>query len=172
MAIVQIFSMRNNSHTFLADWAIKFIKNKDIIAKKIEQIENRKDGFDLYVKYKDKEQYVIIAPKIIDMGSIIQRLNNDFYFSIVTLNSKGNFEIILKSWSKLINFKFLSLIFVNPFSELDKKWIVFPYIHNRICDESSLESGLKAMFNMVEPIEEEQLIAKLQAKQYDLPYEP
>ncbi len=153
--------MENKVHSFLVEWTINFIKNKDIIAKKIEHIENGKDGFDLYVKYKDREQYFLIIPNIADIDSIIQRINNNAYFSIVTLNSKENFDIIVKNWNKLVGFKFLNIIFVNPFSELDKKWIIFPYTHHKICDESSLENGLKAMFGMVEPIEEEQLIAKI-----------
>ncbi len=153
--------MENKSHSFLVDWAIGFIKNKDIISKKIERIENGKDGFDLYAKYKDREQYFIISPNIADIDSIIHRINNNFYFSIVTLNSRENFNIILKSWHKLVSFRFLNIIFVNPFSETDKKWIVFPYTHQRICDENYLENGLRSMFEMVEPIEEEQLIAKL-----------
>ena len=153
--------MENKLHSFLVDWTINFIKNKDIVAKKIEQIENGKDNFDLYVKYKDREQYFIITPNIFDIDAIIQRINNTDYFSIVTLNSKENFDNILKNWSKLINFKFLNIIFVNPFSELDKKWIIFPHTHDKISDESSLKSGLKSMFDMVEPIEEQQLIAKI-----------
>ena len=153
--------MENKLHSFLVDWAINFVKNKDIVARKIEKIENEKNGFDLYVKYKDREQYFIIAASIDDIDSIIRKLNNDYYFSIVTLNSKENFEILLKNWNRLIDFKFLSIIFVNPFSELDKKWIVFPYTHQKICDESSLKTGLKSMFEMVEPIEEGQLAAKI-----------
>ncbi|MEK6827891.1 MAG: hypothetical protein AABX78_00930 [Nanoarchaeota archaeon] len=153
--------MENKSHSFLVDWTINFIKNKDIISKKIEKIENGKDNFDLYVKYKDREQYFIIVPNIADIDSIIQRINNNYYFSIVTLNSKENFDIIIKNWNRLISFKFLNIIFVNPFSEMDKKWIVFPHTHHKICDESSLETGLRAMFGMVEPIEEQQLIARI-----------
>ncbi|MDP3765514.1 MAG: hypothetical protein Q8R04_03295 [Nanoarchaeota archaeon] len=153
--------MENKSHSFLVDWTTNFIKNKDIISKKIEHIENGKGGFDLCVKYRDREQYFIIAPNLVDIDSIIQKINNDSYFSIVTLNSKENFDNILKNWSKLISFKFLNIIFVNPFSEMDKKWIVFPYTHQKICDESSLENGLKSMFAMVEPIEEQQLIARI-----------
>ena len=149
------------SHSFLVEWTVQFIKNKDLVAKKIEKIENGKDGLDLYVKYKDREQYFIIASSINDIDSIIQKINNNFYFSIVTLNSKENFDIVLKNWHKLINFKFLNIIFVNPFSEMDKKWIIFPHTHQKICDGSYLKNGLKSMFNMVEPIEEKQLIAKL-----------
>ncbi|MBI2656707.1 hypothetical protein HYX03_03135, partial [Candidatus Woesearchaeota archaeon] len=124
--------MENKSHSFLVGWTIGFIKNKDIISKKIERIENGKDGFDLYVKYKDREQYFIISPNIADIDAIIQRLNNNSYFSIVTLNSRENFNIFIKSWHRLISFKFLNIIFVNPFSETDKKWIVFPYTHQRV----------------------------------------
>ena len=153
--------MENKSHSFLVDWTINFIKNKDIISKKIEHIENGKGGFDVYVKYKDREQYFIIMPVITDIDAIIRKLDSNNYFSIVTLNSKQNFDTMIKSWNNLISFKFLNIIFVNPFSELDKKWIVFPYTHHKICDEKSLGVGLKSMFGMVEPIEEEQLVAKI-----------
>src|SRR3990167_669018 len=100
--------MKDKSHSFLVDWTVNFIKNKDIIAKKIEHIENGKDGFDLYVRYKDREQYFIITPKISDIDLILQKINNNSYFSIVTLNSKENFDIVLKNWNRLISFKFLN----------------------------------------------------------------
>ena len=166
--------MKDKSHSFLLDWTINFIKNKDIISKKIEKIENGKDGFDLHVKYKDREQYFIIAANIADIDPIIKKIvscervrneahshSTNSYFSIVTINSKENFDIVIKSWDRLIGFKFLNIIFVNPFSGMDKKWIVFPHIHHKICDESSLKTGLKSMFETVEPIEEQQLIAKI-----------
>ena len=153
--------MENKLHYFLVQWTINYIKNKDIVSKKIEQIENGKDSFDLYVKYQDREQYFIIAASIVDINPILQRITNNTYFSIVTLNSKENFDAMIKNWSKLTNFKFLNIIFVNPFSEIDKKWIIFPHTHHKICDEPSLENGLKAMFNMVDPIEEGQLIARI-----------
>ena len=153
--------MENKSYSFLVDRTINFIKNKDVVAKKIEKIENGKDGFELYVKYKDREQFFIIAPNVKNIDSLIQKMNNNSYFSIVTLNSKENFNIILKNWSKLISFKFLNIIFINPFSNADKKWIIFPHTHHKICDESSLETGLNSMFSMVEPIEDEQLTAKI-----------
>ena len=153
--------MDNKLRSFLIDWTIDFIKNKNIISKRIEKIENGKDGFDLYVKYKDREQYFIITPTINDVDLVVQKINNNSYFSIVTVNSKENFDVVLKNWNKLINFKFLNIIFVNPFSELDKKWIIFPHTHHKVCDEPYLESGLRSMFSMVEPIEEQQLAAKI-----------
>ena len=153
--------MNEKAHSFLVEWTVNFVKHKDMLAKKIEKIEKNKDGFDLYVKYMDREQYFIITADIADIDAIIQKADNDRYFSIVALNSKNNLNIVMKSWHKLVHFKFLNIIFVNPFSEIDKKWIIFPYTHQKISDENSLETGLKSMFQMVEPIEEQQLLAKI-----------
>lgn len=149
------------SHSFLVDWTVSFLKNKDIIAKKIEKIEKNKDEFDLYLKYKDREQYIAVAPNIYNIDAILQKINNNFYFSIVTLNSEENFKAVIKNWNRLIGFKFLNIIFVNPFSSLDKRWIVFPHTHQKICDGAFLENGLKSMFGMVEPIGEAQLLARI-----------
>ena len=150
-----------NIHPYLVEWTVNFVKNKDVIAKKIDNIEKNKDGFDLYVKFKDKEQFFIVSPSLGNLDLIIQKINNNSHFCIVTLNSFENIEILIKGWKKLIDFKFLSIIFVNPFSQLDKKWTIYPHTHNKICDESSLKTGLKSMFEMVEPIEEPQLVAKI-----------
>ncbi len=38
--------------SFLIEWNISYIKNKDIITKKIETVEKDKGGFDIIVKYK------------------------------------------------------------------------------------------------------------------------
>lgn len=153
--------MEDKSRFYLADWTKAFVRNKDIISKKIENMESGRDGFDLYVKYRDRQQYFIISPSIADMDQIISRINSESHYTIVTLNSVQNFDAMIKNWSRLIAFKFLSIIFVNPFSQLDKKWIIFPHTHHKICDEASLKNGLKSMFEMVEPIEEGQLVAKI-----------
>jgi len=150
-----------SAKSFLIEWTINFVKNKDVISRKIENIEKNKNGFDLYVKFKDKEQFFIISPSINDLDSIIPRLKNDSHFCIVALNSGENLQSLVKNWRKLVDFRFLSIIFVNPFSQLDKKWMIYPYTHNKICDESSLKTGLKSMFEMVEPIEEKELTAKI-----------
>ena len=151
----------DSAHSFMAEWTENFLKNKDILTKKIVSIDRNKDGFDLFIKYKDREQYVFVIMELKNIDSIINKINNNVHFTIVTLNSKENFEILLKSWKKLIDFKFLNIMLANPFSGLDKKWIVFPHTHHKICDESSLELGLKSMFETVEQIEEGQLIAKI-----------
>jgi len=155
--------MDNKSHSFLVDWTVNFLKNMDLLAKKIEKIEVGKDGFDLHIKYKDRDQHIAVVPRIEDISNLIQKINNKAYVTIVTLNSKDNFNMVVKNWSKWVGFKFLNIMFVNPFSETDKKWIIFPHTHQKISDQSSLETGLKSMFSMVEQIDEEGLAAKLKS---------
>ncbi len=151
--------MENKLHAFMVEWTINFVKNKDLVSKKIEKIEKGKEGFDLYVKYKGKEQYFIILPS--DLLNSFKGLKDDSYFSIVLLNSAENLSFVLKNWYKFASFKSLSVIFVNPFSSSDKKWILYPHTHNKICDESSLETGLKSMFEMVGPADEQQTISRI-----------
>ena len=88
-------------------------------------------------------------------------MDKEGHYGLVILNSKENLNVIIGNWKRLIEFKNLCVYFVNPFSQLDKKWLVFPCTHNRICDENSLETGLKAMFEMVESITEEDAKARL-----------
>ena len=153
--------MENKVHSYLKEWIINFIKNKDLVHRKIEHIENGKDGFDIYVKYKDREQFVVVEPSMNNIDVILKRFDQNSHCTIATLNSKANFDAVIKSWDKLTSYKFLNIIFANPFSQIDQKWIVFPHTHHMICDESSLKNGLKSMFETVEPIEEGQLVAKI-----------
>ncbi len=151
--------MESKLHSFMVEWTINFVKNRDLVSKKIEKIEKGKEGFDLYVKYKDKEQYFIILPS--DILNAFKDIKDNSYFSIVLLNSAENLSFVLKNWNKFASFKCLSVIFVNPFSSSDKKWILYPHTHNKICDESSLETGLKSMFEMVDPADEQQTISRI-----------
>ncbi|MBW2980237.1 hypothetical protein KY360_02370 [Candidatus Woesearchaeota archaeon] len=143
---------------FLIDWIKGYLKNRDVMAKNIESIGKSKEGFDVYVKFKDKEQFIIALPNIENIEGILSKLENkEGYYTIVTFNSGKNFKGLISNWSKFAEFKFLNIFFVNPFSELDKRWIIYPHTHNKICDKDSLEKGLKSMFEMVEPISEEDI---------------
>ncbi|MBS3102517.1 hypothetical protein J4458_03645 [Candidatus Woesearchaeota archaeon] len=149
-------------HSYLLDWTTNSVKNRDLLAKKITGIEKGKDGFDLVVRYNDgKEVFFIIKPLISDIDGLLEKIGKDAHFTIITLNNKSNLDALVKSWKKLMGYRLLGIHFINPFSKLDKKWVIFPYTHHRVCDESSLGLGLKSMFEMVEQINEEELKARL-----------
>jgi hypothetical protein len=150
----------DESKSFLKDWIITFIKNRDAILRNLVSIEEDKNGFDVLVKYKNKDQFLIVEPIIKDIASIIKKFNGDKHHGLVVANTTSNFGIITENWDKLIKFKHLCIYFVNPFSSMDKRWLIYPYTHNKICDESSLKTGLRSMFDMVEPLTDKQIEVK------------
>ena len=149
-----------DAHNYLVDWAINFYKNKDAFTKKIVSIEKNKNGFDFLIKYKDKEQFVTAVPTL-SVDSVLPKFSNDKSYSIVALNSTENFKELMKNWKKLAEFKLLSIVFCNPFSNTDKKWMIFPHTHDKISDHASLELVLKSMFEMVEQINEQALVSSI-----------
>ncbi len=142
---------------FLREWAIGYVKHRDMIAKNIVDIKEEQDK--VIVKFKDKEQVFLIRPIVND--SVIQEINKDKNTGIIMLNSKENLNFLINRWNKLVKFEKLALFFINPFSELEKKWLISPYVHNKVCDKDSLKLGLKTMFETVESITEGELMEKI-----------
>ena len=149
----------DNVNSFLFDWAIRFLENKDTIRKEIINIEKNENNSDFIIHYKDKVMYFIIKPIL--EGNIFSRINVNDSYGIFTLNNAANVRFVVTEWRNLVEFKFLRIYFINPFSSADKVWAISPYIHDRICDKASLELGLKSMAEMVMPIGVEELSNKL-----------
>lgn len=135
--------MANKTIKFLKEWCFHYIKNKDLILNKLITIDIKEDR--LEVKYKDKEQVFLIKPEIKDIDKFSEQ-----FTALVTLNTKENLEIIIKNWDKLKKYPKLSIYFVNPFSALDKVWIIFPRTHNLITEKSTLKSGLNSLSQNVD----------------------
>ena len=149
----------NNVNSFLADWSIRFLKNKDSIKKEIVDIEKNKNGFDFTINYKDKTKYFIIRPIL--QNDMFDKIKWEEYFGIITLNNFVNIRFVVSNWKKIVDFKFLNIYFANPFSSSDKIWTINPYTHDKVCDKASLELGLRAMAEMVAPIGIEELNNKI-----------
>ena len=149
----------NGINSFLTDWGIRFLENKDSIRKEIAGIDKNCDGFDFIINCKDKAKCFIVMPLLED--DIFTRLKEDSYFGAITLNNPANIRFVAGHWDKLASFKFLSIYFVNPFSESDKAWAIIPQVHNKICDRASLELGLKSIAEMVAPLGVEELNNKV-----------
>ena len=146
---------------FLKEWFIRFLQNRDLVRKNIVGIGSE-EGFDFKVNYKDKAVNFLIIPIL--ERSILEIINNESNngnLGVVALNNFQNIKFLYVNWEKFKGMRFLSLYFVNPFSNADKAWILNPYIHDRICDKNSLEMGLKAMAEMVEPINYEKAMERL-----------
>lgn len=130
---------------FLANWTENYIKNKDLILRRIEKLNNLKEK--LEVKYKDRTQTYFIEPFLEE--AVFKKISKK-HITIACLNTRENIEFIFRNWQKLVDFPQLSVFFINPFSKTEKIWILYPATHHRIADESSLKQGLLSLSEQVE----------------------
>ena len=137
---------------FLSEWAIEYFKSRDIIEKKIVSIDEVDDG--IVIHKKDGDYKVNTVPELsinVPEGEV----------GIITLNNRKNVETLYSNWSKFCSNPGLKIYFINPFSTTDKKWVINPCVHTRICDGATLRLGLISMFETVEPLTEEILSKKM-----------
>jgi hypothetical protein len=127
----------------LSEWAIHFLKNKDIVQKKLESVYPGEARID--VKYKAGETGVyFIEPSLSD--GLAEKIPEGECF-VVCLNRKDNLAFLVKNWDSFTKYRKLCFIFVNP--ELNERWIIFPHTHNLITDRPALKKGLEALFASV-----------------------
>jgi hypothetical protein len=144
----------------LKEWTINFLKNKNAILQTLQKIEEEKEGYDLKIIYDDKETYVLIKPFIDNFEELEEKIDQNKNITLVLLNSKKNLDILIDKWEYFAGFDKLTIYFVNMFSISDKKWVIRPYLHNKISEASALKPGLKSMFNTVDSITEKEAESK------------
>jgi hypothetical protein len=147
--------MANDREAFdyLKNWAVIYIRHRDIALKKIAAIKDSADGFTVENSDGSRVQ-CLVSPTLKDVGRQALGANP----IIFTLSNQSNVQEIYKAWNSLAQNRNLLIILANPFSKLEEKWVLKPYLHNQVCDSSSLLLGLKAMAELVEPLDEQGLI--------------
>ncbi len=133
---------------YLAEWAKGYLKYKDAVQRRIIGIEQ--SGNRITVAYKEKKATYIASASIDTTGT----LENES--TIVTFNTKENFQLVLKQWDEFVKKK-ITIILINPLSKLDDKWVVAAHVHSMICEKATFKQGLKTMSEMVEPISSTQI---------------
>ncbi len=137
----------------LAEWSIHYFRSRDAVKKEIVDVKQDSDNFDIVFVKKDKKQFVDVRPVLPGMNGFFDKLTKGpDQYTLVVLNKRPNLELLKKHWKEFIEFPTLSVVFVNPDSNLEKKWIINPYVHHRISDPNSLSRGLDSMFEQVEEI--------------------
>ncbi|MBN2458073.1 hypothetical protein JXB31_02995 [Candidatus Woesearchaeota archaeon] len=138
----------------LKDWIIENLKYRDVYMKSINDILQGKDESEVIVSYKNKRQLVLIEPYFSAMDSLIGRIKDcqqDFdSVLVVTLNSKANVSGLIECWGRLVSIHILTIYFVNPYSEKEKRWIITPYSHDMVAHRQSLKSGLMSLYSNVD----------------------
>ena len=124
----------------LKDWALHFVKHRDLFLKNLTDIEEYDDSF--IANFKTKAERYIVRENL----KIEDNLSKDESIVIVTLNNARNFQVLISEWKVLISFPKLKVIFVEKISN-GKHWIIHPYMHDKISDKASLKQGLKALYD-------------------------
>lgn len=135
----------DNIKAYLVEWSIVYIRNRDVIEKKLIEIIEKKDGFDIIAKYRDNNKFFLSIPFLNKIEDLKPAFDKDKFVMIVSFNTKENIKLLIDNWKQLTDYPKLSFVFVNPFSMNDKKWLIYPWTHNRIADPDSLKTGIKSM---------------------------
>lgn len=136
----------------LKDWALTFLKNRDVVQRRISKLEEFDDH--ILITNKDSTSVVVIIKetvrdmrKVLDNLLALQKRHRADRLILVLFNQKQNLEMVLKEWKQLAAIPGLSIIFANPRN--NSKWILSPHIHNKIADPKSLRQGLVSMLQEV-----------------------
>ncbi len=140
---------------YIIDWAESYFRSRDAFHKKILSIEKINNG--LIITFKDKKETILA---ILDLSQVKERDIKE-NTTLITLNNRKNVDYLHYNWPKLANISSFKIYFINPFSTLEKRWIINPHIHSKICDESTLRAGLLSMFETVEPLTKDIFVNKL-----------
>jgi hypothetical protein len=128
-------------------WGASYMKHRDLVACKIKELKIEKDRLEIENKDGSKER-VVGLPELSKMDIAGVKLPTIF----ITLNRKDNLKFLGDKWKELSGKKEISIIFLNPDSQLDTKWIIRPFVHAKVCDDKTLKQGLKSMFETVDEI--------------------
>lgn len=139
---------------YLSDWFIRYLKNRDLAFRRIKDIKKEDDKV---VVHESKTVHYYIIPFIEDFSKHLKSMTED-HLGIVTYNTEAAFRSLVSSWDSLVQKRSLVIYFINPFSKTEKKWIIRPRTHNLISDSSSLEAGLNALYENVEPVDKDELL--------------
>lgn len=135
----------------LADWAEQYVKNKDLILRNIVNITQAEGGWTFSVIKKDGSQHFLVVPHL-NPEEVLAKLKPEINACLVVLNSRENLDHLVNNWSEFVKFPKLCIIFANPNSDGDKRWIVFPHTHDKITERKTLRRGLDALFMTVDEV--------------------
>jgi len=125
-------------------WAREFLRHKDVFAKKIVEIKDTPDGLEVVYKAGTER---CICNKELDCSAAAENTK------IFVLNTRKNLDTLIHNWHSLAQMPGLVIYFVNPGSMQEKKWIIQPYLHDKVADDDTLKEGLISMFETVDEVQ-------------------
>ncbi len=140
----------------LTEWTLTFIKHMDVIKQHVASIVVSGSIISVMEKNNKKQDYFVL-PRLDNLFNLFSAaaksdIDQNYAVFLVCANTIDNFKVLIQNWVKFASHQRLTIYFVNPVSNTDTKWVIKPWLHNKISDPESLEVGLKAIFDMVEEV--------------------
>ena len=126
----------------LHEWTRIFLKQKDLMRRRIRKLEESQEGFTIETKDGMEERVVVADPLTTDEASKEPDM-------IVCRNTKENVEELIKGWEDFAKPDHLTIVFANP--DTNEKWLLKPHHHDKVADKKSLKQGLLSMHEAVTP---------------------
>jgi hypothetical protein len=134
----------------LVDWVVNYVRSRDAFLKRIVNIDINSST--VTVTFPDKRQIFFALGIFQGADRCLACIKPEADYVMVMLNTEANLDALIKSWDTLAKVKNLTVMFINPESLADEKWVVKPYVHNQVTEKASLKAGLHSMFETVSPI--------------------
>ena len=145
----------------MTEWIIRFIKNRDLILKRIISIDEKKEEDIIIANLEDNKKHIYLIVPFLDESDIketLKKLKGYDFATLVVYNTKENKEFLINNWDKLAKFnKGFSIHFVNPFSKTNKRWSIYPATHEFIAGKKNLKKGISSISSNVEEIAKKEI---------------
>jgi hypothetical protein len=141
--------MKEDLLAVLREWALHYLQNKDLITRTIVDIKKEQDGWDFVIETKTGPRYVLVIADLAGLQPNLERMK-DKNVLVVTPNRRHNVDHLITLWPEITQNPKLTMVFVNPYSDLEKKWIIMPHVHDRIIERKALKLGLDSLFTTVD----------------------
>jgi hypothetical protein len=115
-------------------WAKQYFEHKDIFKQEIDSIEELEETLTI-TKKNGIQEVVILYAKF--KGKCEKKT------WVVAQNTTQAVDTVISEWSTLSQEEKIRLIFIDLTT--NKFWLLHPYTHARIADDSKLKEGLRAL---------------------------
>lgn len=122
----------------IKEWAITFVKHRDLHFRKIKEIKDIDGNFFEAINKDNSIIEYIVSDKLTDKE--VSKIDEKKKQFIIIENTVHNIKETVTKWKKLVMNQELTMVFVNI--NKNDKFIIKPYVHNKITEEESLEQGL------------------------------
>jgi hypothetical protein len=133
----------------LKEWYINYKKHKDLFYGKIVEFQDL-NGVILIKNNDGSIEKSIVMDTVTSFISLLGTMPATEKITIVALNKHANISVLLGEWKKLTAYSSLTIMFANPASLLDKKWMIKPAVHDGIMDSAALKEGIMSIASGVD----------------------